>query len=535
MDTELDLNFRKICIKSMQLCQYPSRNLHNPTSMAALPALPNELLLMLGDCLSPRELNALLRTSKHMHALYNDYLYKLTVREKKNFTLFWAAIKGQPTVAQRVLDLGAQAETATEHCSLLTSYGTVYETPLLTAIAHNRLEVVQVLLHHGVDINIQGSRRLIPLEMATKEGREDIVRVLLERGADVNQTSERHQTPLHSAVTGRHVPSLVELLLTKGAHVNALDGDMNTPLHVAYDKETVKILVKSGARINDANMWDVTPLSIAVRAKDKEWVRLLLQSGAEVNAPNRKGETALFWVGRKLDNIRQPPIKMSNDPYVEIAKTLLDFGANIHCTDTNGSTALFSIVELGDVPTVKLLLERGSYAAIRNRKGLTPLHVAAEEGWPLILQLLLKHNANINAVNYYRSTSLHRLTSISKKRIRPSSNVERYSDALAVLISAGANLNLQDRIGQTPLMKAAYHGYWKFVDQLLVAPGIDVVIKDRRNKTASDLIKDSGYESKQLLIVTAEEVEKQKKIEADEQNHRAESYDLIEVYCDHQD
>lgn len=494
---------------------FPSRTLPNPTSVAKLPALPNELLLMLGDRLSPRDLNALLRTSRHMHALYNDYLYKLTVRENGNFTLFWAAIKGQPTVARKVLAMGAQAEAECRgFYQQLTAYGSVHETPLLTAIAHNRLDVVKVLVKHDVDINVQGSGRLIPLDMATKDGKEDIVEELLKRGANVNQTSDLRQTPLHSAVTGKHSPSLIRLLLAHKARVDAVDGDRNTPLHMAYDKETVEILVKESAgMIDDANIWDVTPLSIAVKAKDKERVRVLLENGAGVNIPNQKGETALFWVGRKWDNMRHPPIKISDDSDVEIARTLLEFGANIHHTDTNLSTALFSIVELGDIPTVKLLLEKGSSAAVRNRKGLTPLHVAAEEGWPEILELLLTHHANVNAMNYYRSTSLHRLTSISKKRIRGSQ--DRYLKAMAVLIKNGANLNMQDRIGQTPLMKSAYHGYWEFVTQLMASPGIDLAIKDRRNKTASELSKDHGSESKMLLDATRKATE-MKKSEGDE-------------------
>ena len=157
------------------------------------------------------------------------------------------------------------------------------------------------------------------------------------------------------------------------------------------------------------------------------------------------------------------------------------------------------------------MLGHGANASTRNRKGLTPIHIAAEEGWPNIVKLLIERGANVNATNYYRSSPLHRMTSIPKRKLRPQGSQERYVETMKVLISEGANLNAQDRIGQTPLMKASYHGYWRFVGVLRDAQGIDLCVKDRRNKTAALLAKDNTPDSRDLNAATTQAEKEQQK------------------------
>ncbi|KAA8894417.1 ankyrin repeat-containing domain protein [Sphaerosporella brunnea] len=414
---------------------------------------------MLADNLPERDLNNLLRCSKHLHRLLNGYLYKVTVKNRGNNTLFWACVRGQPKVAQRLLALGVSAETSCEGGLRVGLHP--LETPLLSAVLYAKADCVKILLDHGVNINAQGRSKLNPLELATKEGKIEIVRMLLKHGADISLGGAyRNFTPLHSAVFYKHGVAMLELLLDNNADPNALDDEQCTPLHLAPNKDIAEILIKRGASINVANRMDQTPLSIAIKAKDKDWVAMLLRYNKHIA------------------------------------------GANVHHTDNQQSTALFSICLHGDQKTVRLLLDNRCNPSTRNRKGLTPVHIAAEEGWPKICKMLLEAGANVNAINYYRSTPLHRLTSIPKRRLRHLGNLERYQETIEVLIDFGANVNAVDRIGQTPLMKSAYHGYWRFVDRLVKEDDVDLTIKDRRGKKASELAKDGGFESRELINLT---------------------------------
>jgi ankyrin repeat protein len=75
-------------------------------------------------------------------------------------------------------------------------------TPLLQALNRpdlDRLEVVQALLDGGADTNIQDNNRMSPLHFAASDGDLEFVQVLLERGADINVRNKDGDTPLISA------------------------------------------------------------------------------------------------------------------------------------------------------------------------------------------------------------------------------------------------------------------------------------------------------------------------------------------------
>lgn len=74
-------------------------------------------------------------------------------------------------------------------------------------------------------------------------------------------------------------------------------------------------------------------------------MRLLLESGADANAPDYRGLPPLFWTkpGR-----------------ADVAKVLLDHGADVNARSRVRSTRLHKAVWQNDVEMVRLLLERGA-------------------------------------------------------------------------------------------------------------------------------------------------------------------------------
>ena len=92
-----------------------------------------------------------------------------------------------------------------------------------------------------------------PLHEAASWGHMEIAELLIDNGADVNVKSGFGQTPLHWACMnkGRHV---AELLITKGADVNAIDAAGQTPLDWAEEEkqtETADLLRKHGGKTGE--------------------------------------------------------------------------------------------------------------------------------------------------------------------------------------------------------------------------------------------------------------------------------------------
>lgn len=64
----------------------------------------------------------------------------------------------------------------------------------------------------------------------------------------------------------------------------------------------------------------------------------------------------------------------------EIAKILIQKGANVNLSDSNGWTPLFVAAASGHSKIVQLLIKSGADVNLKNNLGLAPLHGAAEFG-----------------------------------------------------------------------------------------------------------------------------------------------------------
>ena len=109
--------------------------------------------------------------------------------------------------------------------------------------------VVRLLLDHGLDVNARSnyiwqplhkiwewsdSKGWTPLHYAAESACVEIVQVLLDHGANVNTPDQHHWTPLHLAARMRSV-KVVDTLLQRGANPHALTIEGHTPLKVTKE------------------------------------------------------------------------------------------------------------------------------------------------------------------------------------------------------------------------------------------------------------------------------------------------------------
>jgi ankyrin repeat protein len=240
-------------------------------------------------------------------------------------------------------------------------------------------------------------------------------------------------------------------LLKRHADVNAPQADGTTALHWAArqdDGEMVDRLIKAGANVKAANRYGVTPLYLACVNGSAPMIAKLLDAGADANSATTEGETALMTVARTGN--------------VDAAKVLLAHGADVNSKEQwRQQTPLMWAVAESHPEMAQELIAHGADVNARQVTwnwerqvtkeprekwmplgGLTPLLFAARQGCVDCARVLLKASADINATNPNGFSAI--LLAI----------INSHYDVAAFLLEQGADANIADEVGRTPLYAA---------------------------------------------------------------------------------
>jgi erythromycin esterase len=125
---------------------------------------------------------------------------------------------------------------------------------------------------------------------------------------------------------------------------------------------------------------------------------------------------------------------------------------------------IFAAIELNDLDWVKSLLEEGADINVKNENGRTPLHLAVSRNNTDLAKLLLSASGS-DPNSLHMTAAAGNLTSIQR------------------LIDQGADVNVKDEVGWTPLIWATCMGEIESL-KLLIAQGADVTIPTNNQRTA---------------------------------------------------
>lgn len=140
-------------------------------------------------------------------------------------------------------------------------------TPLMTAALNGFINVVEVLVAQGVDVNQVNDDQWSALSVAAQKGCFKITKFLLSQKAEVDVCTNKGFTPLMLAIKAGHV-DIARELLQHGAQVN----------HFAFDAQEETLAVKKMSLYYGY----LTPLMLAINRGDKGLVALVLQNGADL-------------------------------------------------------------------------------------------------------------------------------------------------------------------------------------------------------------------------------------------------------------
>lgn len=233
-------------------------------------------------------------------------------------------------------------------------------------------EKLEGWLEEGADPNQELSNALL-------SGDKDRIKFLVSKGADVNKPDLQGWTPLTAAARQRR-DETIDLLVELGADPNKADGNGMTPLAAALMRDhvpSIKTLVEHGADVEVPGQEDFRPLALALAEKKYEAAKALMNGGADVSvASGKQGLTPLMIVAAQTGPAEGSIFLPGSVRPTDIAKALVDEGANIDAQAANGMTALMIAAANNSAPMIGLLMAAGADPDVKNTEGQTAVDVA---------------------------------------------------------------------------------------------------------------------------------------------------------------
>lgn len=372
-----------------------------------------------------------------------------------------------------LLDAGARIDSV--------GYGG--RTPLFEAIFWDNPEAVALLLRRGANVNFRidlendNTHGESPLHTAAMCANTEIISLLLEAGADIEAMSVRGKKPIDYAVRDNRT-DIVLFLMSRGAEVPEFFGYSSPKDPWAKAEKWYKSVKKSDT--SPERIVGVERFCRTVRQGQVETVSLLLHKRrTDVNALDKHGYSPFHWAALEGN--------------LEIMTMLLDNGADLEFRTGKGSPPLhlaawryilngkreakgLPVEKIETLDALALLLDRGANADAVNAVGYSLLHIAAMNDEVEIMCLLLGKDADLELRDGNGRTALFHAVGPARTK----------DEAAKILIDHGARLNVRDReYYRTPLHWACIHRAHKIVNALLQA-GADRNVKDKKGRTPLD-------------------------------------------------
>jgi ankyrin repeat protein len=404
--------------------------------------------------------------------------------------LHWAARNNDVALVERLIRAGADVRASNR-------YGV---TPISLACESGGASIVEKLIAAGVSANATGPYGETALHTCARAGKVEAAKVLLARGASVDAgDSWRGQTPLMWAAAQGH-PAMMRTLIEAGADVNArstvvawerqrtseprdkwLPPGGLTPLLFAAREgcvECTKVLAAAGADLDLVDPDQHTPLILALINGHFDVAGALIDAGANPDMEDKVGRTALWAAvdSHTIPSSNRPAPRETDDTLgsMDIIAKLLARGARVdiplraqvpYRTKLDrggdgvlgpGTTPLLRAAKAGDVPVIKMLLE----------KGASP-HTITTRG-------------SVNAVMMAANVAAREEDMTGRNKTQ-----QEAIESIRLLLAAGTDINGADTQGRTALHGAALWGMTDVV-KFLHANGADLNVKDTRGFTPLD-------------------------------------------------
>ncbi|MBS4211537.1 ankyrin repeat domain-containing protein [Bacillus sp. FJAT-49825] len=199
----------------------------------------------------------------------------------------------------------------------------------------------------------------------------------------------------------------------------------------------------------------------------------------------------------EADSMKEQFFKAVEKGNIAEINNLINKGVNINSQDGLGRTAIMIAAYANDVETAKALIEKGADVNIQDKMKNNPFLYAGAEGYIEILQLTIEAGANPKLLNRYGGTALipaseHGFVEVVKELLENTEiNVNhvnnlgwtalmeaivlkdggrKQQETIKLLIEHGADVNIPDSDGVTPLQHAKERNFSE-IEKILLQAG----------------------------------------------------------------
>uniref|UniRef100_A0A672L4H5 Ankyrin repeat domain 28 n=1 Tax=Sinocyclocheilus grahami TaxID=75366 RepID=A0A672L4H5_SINGR len=342
-------------------------------------------------------------------------------------------------------------------------------SPLHLAAYHGHHHALEVLVQSLLDLDVRTPQGHTALSLAAFKGHVECVDILISQGASMMMKDYTHKrSTIHFSAMNGHSECLRLLIhnTEQQTAINIRDGKGQTPLMLAVlggHTDCVYILLSEGASVEARDKWGRTALHRGAVMGQEACVEALLQHGSSLLVQDSRG--------------RSPMHLAAACGHVGVLRALLKTQKTVLVLKDNcGYTPLHWACYNGHDACVELLLEHDVFQKPEGNS-FSPLHCAVINDNESAAEMLIETlgPAIVNATDSQTRTPLH------------AAAYTDHVECLQLLLGHNAQVNAIDMLGKTALMMAAGNGQTNAVEVLVSSAKADLTLQDAHRNTALHL------------------------------------------------
>lgn len=342
--------------------------------------------------------------------------------------------------------------------------------------------------------------------IALRQGEGDVgfVEYLISVGFDINSRLLGKDCLILRAAENRLEPVIFEKLAALGADLYSERSNGDNVLSLTADeREDLAVWFVENCelgRLDKADKFGITPLMYAAMADYVRLTRTLLARGSDVNAAGT-GPLNGFGYWLSMDGVTPLALALRHGN-VEVARLLLEAGADETLCDTRGNPPIFSLLRYPYNFFKQLRFNDPIFGKKCEMLSLLKeLELTDEEGYTVLMRSLCSSKDSFDLADAYDNQPISlaliergaNLEAVGNDGRRPLHlAVLASGDVEKALVKAGADLNAQDNDGNTPLLTACRRCDEKTV-RYLVKAGADASIRNNKGEDALEIAAERGY------------------------------------------